>query len=91
MRVSKFERGSATYKCNACGRLTRNTGDEGSARLCFECFELAGIDNEISDHGPLGPDSFSKPEYVVELLGKLKGHGVDLEKAWGGTYIADYI
>lgn len=91
MAINRFERGATTYRCACCKRLTRNTGDEGSTGLCFECFELAGIDNEISDNGPLGPDSFSRPEYVVELLGRLKAHGVDLSASWGDGHIAPYI
>ena len=91
MAIRNFQRGSSTYTCRVCNRRTRNTGDEGSTGLCFECFELAGIENEISDNGPLGPDSFSKPEYVVELLARLAKHGVDLQAAWGGTDIAVYI
>jgi hypothetical protein len=91
MAIKTFELGSTVYKCKKCKRATRNTGDEGDCRLCFECFELAGIDNEISDNGPLGEDS-SKRAYVIELLARLKNkHKVDLNMAWGRTNIAKFI
>jgi hypothetical protein len=42
--------GGSTYKCDTCGRLTRNTGVQGlGCKLCPQCFDLAGIENEISD------------------------------------------
>ena len=44
--IKRFRRGESTYKCQVCGRATRNTGgDEGNTRLCFQCYELAGIEN----------------------------------------------
>ncbi len=47
---SKFYRGSATYKCIVCGKLTRDTGrDERQAYMCAKCYEEAGLENEHSD------------------------------------------
>lgn len=93
MAIKTFQRGSAVYKCNSCGRSTRNTGDEGNSRLCYECYELAGIDNEISDNGGmLTEDSYTKPAYVVELLTTLRNkHGINLHNVWGNTYVAQFI
>jgi hypothetical protein len=51
MAVRKFRRGETTYTCYSCGKLTRNTGDEGQTGLCLDCFNLAGIDNHLSDNG----------------------------------------
>lgn len=90
MAIRKFQHGQSTYNCRVCKRLTRNTGDEGQVELCAECYELAGIKNEISDNGPLGPDSFTKPETVVKLLGRLKAYGIDLTKTWGEAF-AEFI
>lgn len=44
----RFDR-SGTFHCGACGRLTRNTGDNGGVELCPEDYELAGLENEVSD------------------------------------------
>jgi hypothetical protein len=40
----------STYTCDTCGRETRNTGAQSmGSKLCPDCFDLCGIDNEISD------------------------------------------
>ena len=52
MRVSRFQRGSgsAVFTCHVCGRKTRDTGDQAvGSRLCPQCWDLAGIENAISD------------------------------------------
>lgn len=51
MPVKNFRRGETTYTCGCCGKLTRNTGDEGQAGLCLDCYTLAGIENVQSDSG----------------------------------------
>jgi hypothetical protein len=48
----RFQRGSGCFKCAQCGRSTRNTGDNGHCGLCPECYEIAGIENALSDNGP---------------------------------------
>jgi hypothetical protein len=50
---NRFERGSGVYKCGSCGRGTRSTGhgDNEHLRLCVQCFELAGMENELTDTG----------------------------------------
>lgn len=49
--ANRFARGSGCYKCGCCGRMTRATGrgDNENNGLCAECYDLAGIDNEITD------------------------------------------
>ncbi len=56
MALKSFVRGSSVYSCCVCARRTRATSGEHSetARgrghgICEECYELAGIENEISD------------------------------------------
>ena len=40
----------SVYPCDCCGRKTRNTGAQSlGSKTCPQCFELAGIENEISD------------------------------------------
>ena len=49
---SRFQKGSGVFQCESCKRSTRDTGgDNTSLRLCEECYELAGIENQISDQG----------------------------------------
>ena len=48
--IRKFYKGSAVFKCNVCGRGTRDTGAQSAGnKICPQCYELAGIENEISD------------------------------------------
>lgn len=51
--TNRFARGSGMYVCDCCGRKTRSTGcgDNENAGLCAECYDLAGIENAISDGG----------------------------------------
>jgi hypothetical protein len=47
---SKFQRGSGCYACEICTRQTRNTGDQAmGSKLCPECWEAAGNENEFQD------------------------------------------
>ncbi len=51
-QANRFRRGSGCYTCDSCKRKTRATGgDNDSLRLCIECYEIAGLENSISDHG----------------------------------------
>lgn len=50
MAIKTFRRGSSTFKCNVCDRLTRDTGVQSFGnKICPQCYELAGIENGISD------------------------------------------
>lgn len=51
MRANRFTRlAGSTYACETCGRRTRHTGVQSlGSRLCPQCFELAGIENELAD------------------------------------------
>lgn len=46
-----FTRGNGgVFKCHCCGRSTRDVdGGNGGVRLCPQCYEAAGIENEILD------------------------------------------
>lgn len=47
---TKFQKGSGCFKCSDCGKMTRDTGDNGSVNLCPDCYELAGWENTHSDN-----------------------------------------
>ena len=72
MRISKFHKGSSTFKCNVCGRTTRDTGVQSAGnKICPQCYELAGIENEISDgHATREERIESIAQYVAEIKAK---------------------
>ena len=50
--VSKFQRGQSTYTCQACEKLTRDTGyGEAGCSICKKCYVQGGLENEHSDYG----------------------------------------
>lgn len=52
MTVSKFQRNwqrQSTFTCGICGKLTRDTGDNGSVGLCPRCFEESEQENALDD------------------------------------------
>lgn len=49
MSTKHFSKGSATFHCHVCNRLTRDTQGT-NVELCAECYEVAGIENELSDN-----------------------------------------
>ena len=53
MKTTTFTKGSGCYVCNSCRRKTRDdgNGDSVGCGLCTECYELAGLENTISDEG----------------------------------------
>lgn len=73
MAIRKFYRGSTTFKCNVCGRGTRDTGVQSAGnKICPQCFELAGIENEISDgHSTLE----SNRAVITSLVADVKAKG----------------
>ena len=54
--VSKFKKGSKVYKCESCGKMTRDTGrgeieDRGFGGTCAKCYDEGGYENEHQDYG----------------------------------------
>jgi hypothetical protein len=82
---NRFERGSGVYKCGSCGRGTRSTGhgDNEHLRLCVQCFELAGMDNELTDTGTVNVGAVQS--YFAELAEK----GIDAPSLF--PELASYI
>ena len=76
---NRFQRGSGVYSCGNCTRKTRSTGngDNEHLRLCAECYELGGIENEISDCGST-PEREAECDAlrraIVAKGGKLEGY-----------------
>ncbi len=55
---SRFQ--SGTYKCGACGKLTRETGDgEQALELCAFCLHEAELENSLSD-GNISEEEFAE-------------------------------
>lgn len=80
--ASRFQRGSGCYKCEACGRKTRNTGAQSmGSKTCEQCWDLAGIENEISD----GHETVETlRESIQSLLAKIEANGGDTMQSWSG-------
>ena len=72
MALKRFYRGSTTFPCNVCGRITRDTGVQSIGnKICPQCFELAGIENDISDGHSTRVDNLDTIEcYVREIISK---------------------
>lgn len=76
---SKFQRGTGSFKCSACGRMTRLTGVQSiGSDLCPQDYELAGIYNVLQDEGPEGLAEYAAEirqhaEEIVAKGGKLDG------------------
>jgi len=86
-RVSRFQKSrfghtTPTYRCRVCKRLTRNTGDEGGVTLCLHCWELAGIENTISDNGLELAREWGYVETATRLLKELRAKGIDVDTVW---------
>lgn len=70
--ISKFHRGSSTFACNVCGRTTRDTGVQSAGnKICPQCFELAGIENEISDgYTTVAAEAKKISELIEQIVAK---------------------
>jgi len=75
----RFEKYSAIYTCRICDRRTRETGDsESYVGLCADCYNLGGLDNELSD-GCIEQDEFNRKARAI-----LKGAHPATLAAWEG-------
>jgi hypothetical protein len=72
--MNGFKRGSGCYKCTNCGRQTRATGgnDNEHLRMCVQCYDLGGIENEISDNGST-PELEAEAQALRDEIVKLGG------------------
>lgn len=67
-RNSRFQRGSGVFSCGVCKRSTRATGrgDNEHVGLCVECYEIGGIENQISDY-PNDPNIEAWRKEIADL------------------------
>lgn len=89
MANKSFRKGQSTYTCRCCGRVTRDTNSEGSIELCAQCYELAGLENELSDYGMSDDLTQTARSYFEQLIEK----GITREKlaaTFGDLYAATY-
>jgi hypothetical protein len=76
--MKTFRRGSSTFTCDVCKRLTRETGVQSlGSKLCPQCWDLAGIENEISDGNATLAD---RRDEVDQLLKHIESKGGDLSE-----------
>lgn len=79
MPIKRFYRGSSTLPCRVCSRRTRDTGN---GDICEQCWELAGMENEISD----GYYTLTEgKDRARRLVSELKAKGVDTSE-WENTF-----
>lgn len=71
MASNRFRKGSGVYKCEICGKMTRETGEsESFVGLCVYCYTVGGLQNSVAD------GQMTKEEFAVEVerLRKLHNH-----------------
>ena len=81
---NQFGRGSVTFICAICDRRTRDTG-QGVDHLCYECYEICGLDNTVNDDGSNINDVENKNikeecERNLAKIIKLGGNGEKVKK-----------
>jgi hypothetical protein len=63
-----------TFKCMTCERMTRDTG-QGVDHLCMECFNIAGLDNQVNDSGePCTPEILAECNHMLKIIEKRGGN-----------------
>lgn len=88
LRKNFVRGGKGVFTCQCCERQTRETnGDHAQTGNCEHCFELAGIENTLSDNGMEVAKSY-KAEVKMRLtkLAKMGGkmeHWAELAEAFG--------
>ena len=75
MAINTFIKGSTVYTCTCCGIQTRKVSNSGalSCELCEECYELAGIENELQDGGEVTPNMLAQIDQMLAIIAKKGG------------------
>lgn len=75
MTANRFTQGSGVYQCRICKHMTRDTGGDGASNgSCDLCWDLAGEENHILDHGKTY-DSAENVRGMLSALDKRNGDG----------------
>lgn len=84
--INKFYRGSSVFACDVCGRKTRDTGAQSlGQKICPQCYELAGIENEISDGHCTHADRIAEIEALVAEVGAKGGNECEWDNLIAGN------
>jgi hypothetical protein len=74
-----FVRGSSTFNCEICGRLTRLTS-QATDHLCAECEDICGQDNSVNDNNyQPGTEEFARAlSFCNAALSVIQDRGGDV-------------
>lgn len=65
-RRDGFKPGRSTHPCDVCGRITRETNAVSvGSKLCPQCWDLAGIENELQDGYRTPQDAQAQAEGLI--------------------------
>ena len=79
--------GGSVYTCDCCGRRTRHTGAQSlGSTLCPQCYDLAGIENEISDGYTTLADA---REQIDALLAEIRAKGGNPDESFSALLAVD--
>lgn len=72
-----------------CGICRRGFNEHSCDHICPECFEIAGIDNEVNDHGP---EAFTPATAVTlsKYLADIAKKGGDVERVKSSNDFIDW-
>ena len=80
---NRIQRGSGIYACTNCKRLTRSTGNGDNVHVlsCEQCYEMAGIENQIADEGDDNGELLKEWLALKEVV-VARGGIVEDDKPW---------
>jgi hypothetical protein len=75
MKANRFQKGSGIYNCENCKRATRATGgnDNEHLRLCVECYNIAGLENQLADSHEIDAEPIRNAIRNLEQKCRAKG------------------
>ena len=77
--MQRFQKGRSVFKCECCGRGTRETGVQSSGSdTCPQCYELCGLENSHSDGYPVSRQEVERLVGEVRTLGGNPAHWDEL-------------
>lgn len=83
MSIARFQRhGLGVFTCRVCERKARESRNPGAGDICDQCFELAGIENTLSDNGLEWTLARGYRDQAIAELRTLASKGVDIAQVW---------